>query len=305
MPCYFPLQAAIDGFTSSGKKKLVFSAVDSFPKHKRLQVPCGQCIGCRLERSRQWAMRCLHESKMYDDNCFITLTYDDEHLPEGNTLVKRDFQLFIKRLRKRYGKVRYFACGEYGDQFGRPHYHALLFGFDFSDRKRFKSINGNVIYSSDMLSDLWPFGYSSVANVTFLSAAYVARYCLKKRTGKGSSLFYTNFDYESGEVFSTREREYVNMSRRPGIGMPWLQEFMHDTYKDDFCVIDGAKVKPPRFYDNKYEIVAPSDLSSLKEKRKKNALQNAADNTRRRLDDKLIVLKSKIKLLNRRLDGEI
>ena len=120
-------------------------------------MPCGQCIGCRLERSRQWAIRCVHEASLWPDNCFVTLTFDDDNIISSGSLVKADFQKFMKRLRKRFGKgVRYFHCGEYGDLLGRPHHHACLFNFSFPDRYLWSSSGGVNLYRSPTLEELWP-----------------------------------------------------------------------------------------------------------------------------------------------------
>ena len=138
MTCYHPLEC----WRVDGQSKLAFVKPREALIREKLEVPCGQCIGCRLERSRQWAVRCIHEAQLHKDNCFITLTYNDEHLPSPPSLSVRDFQLFMKRLRKRFGKgIRFFHCGEYGEKYGRPHYHACLFGFDFPDRVQFKGVS--------------------------------------------------------------------------------------------------------------------------------------------------------------------
>ena len=152
MPCYFPLQATFS-LRSDGKKDIRFSNVNAelFKAglkpvgDNNLSLPCGRCMGCRLERSRQWAVRCLHESKCYDDNCFVTLTYSPEHLPKGGTLVRKHLQDFIKRLRTANldRKIRVFYCGEYGSELSRPHYHLCLFNFDFLDKEKFCKIQGN------------------------------------------------------------------------------------------------------------------------------------------------------------------
>ncbi len=132
MPCYHPLSAfqCADG-------SIVFHERRWYNTVKTLSLPCGQCIGCRLERSRQWAMRCMHEAQLHENNCFITLTYDNTHLPSDGSLHYKDFQLFIKRLRKKFGntRIRYYMAGEYGENFGRPHFHACIFGHDFHDKK--------------------------------------------------------------------------------------------------------------------------------------------------------------------------
>lgn len=193
MPCYKPLDAWRPR-ESTGSKKLVFSYnPQTCESTTPLQVPCGQCVGCRLERSRQWAIRCVHESKLHKDNCFITLTYNDANLPSDKSLHYRDFQLFMKKLRKQYPdkKIRFYMCGEYGENFGRPHFHACLFNFNFDDLTLWKTQNKQKLYRSKKLEKLWPLGHSSVGTVTFESAAYVARYIMKKVTGDAAEDHYT------------------------------------------------------------------------------------------------------------------
>lgn len=193
MPCFKPLDAWRPR-ESTGSKKLIFlynpkTCESTTP----IQVPCGQCVGCRLERSRQWAIRCVHESKLHKDNCFITLTYNDANLPSDKSLHYYDFQCFMKRLRKQYpgSKIRYYMCGEYGENFGRPHFHACIFGFNFDDLKLWKVQNKQKLYRSKKLEKLWDKGHSSVGTVTFESAAYVARYIMKKVTGDAAKNHYT------------------------------------------------------------------------------------------------------------------
>lgn len=221
MPCYKPLDAWRPD-SSTGSKKLIFSynskTCNSLTPH--LQVPCGRCVGCRLERSRQWAIRCVHEASLHEKNCFITLTYNDENLPADQSLHYEPFQLFMKRLRKKYGSgIRFYMCGEYGEKLARPHFHACLFGHDFDDKKVWKKTDaGSVLYRSAELEKLWPFGYSSVGDVSFESAAYVARYIMKKITGEAAESHYKFFrPYNRGDirppariysnVFETRSRQ--------------------------------------------------------------------------------------------------
>lgn len=181
MPCYNPRTVSFDR-----EGKICFSPKRFSKELVPFLVPCGQCIACRLEYSKQWAIRCVHESEMYANNCFITLTYSSEHLPPENSLLHYDFQNFLKRLRKKFGtNISYFMCGEYGESKGRPHYHACLFGLDFGDKK-FKGTNdqGNERYSSKTLTDLWGKGHTELGSVTFESAAYCARYITKKLQAK-------------------------------------------------------------------------------------------------------------------------
>jgi hypothetical protein len=292
VPCYHPITAWRSRHVNeSGKRSLVFNRRDGYDDLE-VQIPCGQCIGCRLERSRQWAVRCMLESSLYDENCFLTLTYDDDHLPPDRSLHVEHFQLFMKRLRKKFGSgIRFFHCGEYGDQFSRPHYHALIFNFDFPDKKpHSKNHDGTVLYTSDLLSDLWPFGYVLIGAVTFESASYVARYVTKKITGKAAKavdddglLPYEQLDPLTGEVLSLRP-EYVTMSRRPGIGKPWLDKWQSDVYPNDYVVVNGKPTKPPKFFDSQYEVAYPSDFARIKGARLRAAEARTGDLTQDRLD---------------------
>ena len=158
----------------------------------QINLPCGKCIGCKMERSRGWAIRCVHEGKMHSENCFLTLTYDNDHLPSNGTLVVRDLQLFLKRLhnhllRKRGFGVRYFGAGEYGDESQRPHYHVLLFGFRWPDLRFWKGRKPFQQYRSEFLEQIWTAGFSTVGSVTPQSAQYVAKYSVKVKDGMYAS----------------------------------------------------------------------------------------------------------------------
>lgn len=261
MTCYHPIKAyRSKSLTASGKRQLVF--VEKESNGDTLEISCGQCRGCRLDRSRVWAVRISNEASLYNENCFITLTYAPEHLPPGGSLVVSDYQKFMKRLRKFYGKqgkkIRFFQCGEYGERFSRPHYHACLLNFDFPDKVLYRrSERGDNIYRSASLESLWPFGRSEIGAVTFESAAYVARYIMKKVTGPLAADHYCG-----------RQPEYTTMSRRPGIGAPWFERFSSDVYNHDVLVIRGGiKVPPPRFYNNQYEVMNPEHYEKIKRKR--------------------------------------
>lgn len=271
MPCYCPLE----GYWSrevgeSGKRRVVFDVHEGY-HDLPVKVPCGQCVGCRLERSRQWAIRCMHEASLHDENCFITLTYADEYLPERGSLDRKAFPKFMKRLRKRYEgrKIRYFHCGEYGTVSLRPHYHACLFGFDFEDKELWTTRGGFPVWRSSVLEKLWPFGLSEVGSVTFESAAYVARYIMKRRLGDGSEAEGRDSsvsDGVSGDVCV--EREYATMSRRPGIGREWLEKFGGETYLQDGVVVRGRLMRPPKYYDDQFESLYPDVLESIKKRRR-------------------------------------
>lgn len=300
MSCFYPRQALkLSSLTRLGKAVIRFIKNGSAVGDPRLLtgLPCGQCVGCRLERSRQWAIRMMNEADLHSDNCFITLTFDEPHLQARDnpmSLNKREFQLFMKRLRKAFpNKLRYFMCGEYGDLFQRPHYHSILFGCDFSDKVLFKIKDGKRYYTSALLSQLWPFGFCVITDVTFDTCAYVARYIMKKVFGK-----------KSFEHYGQRIPEYTTMSRRSGIGKAWLDKYLQDVYPRDkiFCRDKKIFCKPPKAYDSYYEIINPEDFSRIKQDRVISAALKADDNTPQRLHSKKVVKLSQIKVLNRNLE---
>lgn len=266
MVCYFPLEGFMtlaDGFVMDRNHPRITGP---------MTVSCGQCIGCRLERSRQWAIRCVHETQMHADNCFITLTYDDDNLPFGGTLHRPDFQKFMKRLRKNQGPCRVFYCGEYGETTLRPHYHAILFGWRPPDPELFQN-DDNKLYQSKILSDIWGLGHASFGEATFETAAYVARYVTKKITGPAAETHYETVDPETGEIY-TRVPEFNGMSRRPGIGLEWVKKYGKDTYSKDEVILRGKAMKPPRAYDRQFEITDPRTWQRVKLNRAKTAKEN-------------------------------
>lgn len=293
MTCYNPLQGYLSNeLTKNGKRKLVFSPSNAFSTDKLFQrtVPCGQCIGCRLEYSRQWAIRCMHESSLYDDNCFITLTYNDEFLPKHRGLEYRDFTLFMKRLRKRFGSgIRYYMAGEYGELNRRPHYHALLFNFDFNDKVLFKKTHDMPLFTSETLDSFWTcpvtkrsYGFASVGSCTFESAAYVARYMMKKVKGEDTTLRYFNVDISTGECVPL-DSERALMSRRPGIASDWYDKYSHQVIDKDYVIVNGKKVKPPKYYDGLLAKVDPARLELIKEQRILDAKKYSENNSFERL----------------------
>lgn len=292
MPCYSPMEAwyARD-VNASGKRSLVFNPRNALQPDDPINISCGQCVGCRLERSRQWAVRCMHEASLYENNCFITLTFSPEALEVRDnplSVCKRDFQLFMKKLRKRFGKgARYYYCAEYGDKNSRPHYHACLFNFDFPDRELWKLSNGIPLYRSAELEKLWPYGFSSIGEVTFESAAYVARYIMKKQNGKKADEdgTYVRFDSTTGESWKV-EPEFCGMSRRPGIGKAWFEKFKEDVYPNDFVILRGKKVRPPKYYDKLLEQEDSYALDDIKMARIEKAYEWVEENTPERLGQK-------------------
>lgn len=293
MSCFYPLDAwqARPGLKPQFKYRAGWI---------KLTLPCGQCIGCRLERSRQWAIRCVHESSLHEQNCFITLTYADNPL----SLRKSDFQKFMKRLRKALSplKIRYFMCGEYGEQFDRPHFHACIFGWRPTDLEPVSARDGVVLYKSQFLADIWSFGFTTVGDVSFESAAYVARYINKKVTGTSAHEHYEFVD-EHGEVID-RLPEYCDMSRRPGIASGWYDLYKSDLDKD-FLTLRGNKMRPPRFYDRLLHAADPEKLAAKKEVRKVKALQHSADNSFARLETKRRIKERKITQLKRGFNHDL
>lgn len=308
MPCYHPL-TAYRSLSQGGK--VVFSPPSPFAPE--IQLPCGQCIGCRLDRSRKWALRCVHEASLYEKNCFVTLTYSDVHLPRSGSLEKGALSGFIKRLRKRHGSgIRFYACGEYGGQFGRPHFHVCLFNFEPADKFLWSVRDGVRLYVSPDLDALWSRGFVTVGDVTFESAAYVARYVMKKLTGPKAAALqcdgapgpYTRVNAETGEIYQV-EPEFNLMSRRPGIGKPWLDKYMTDVYPDDFVVLRGVKMKPPRYYDDQFGKIFIDAHAEMKAERRKVGRLRAWDNTPERLKVREVIAQSRLTQLKRTLDNDL
>lgn len=246
----------------TGKRSVVFKESESL-EGSGFKLPCGQCIGCRLDRARDWTTRCVLEASCHEANSFLTLTYAPEHLPEDGSLNMAHFSSFVKRFRSEFPDIgiSIFACGEYGDQFSRPHFHACFFGFDFSHDRQFfrRSDLGYPIYISESLSRLWGKGFCEIGSLTPQSAGYVARYVVKKVTGKEASEHY------QGRV--PEGPAYI--SKKPAIGLRWFEKFSDDVYSNDFIMLDNKKVKVPRYFDKLYErLVLPETYASLKEKRK-------------------------------------
>lgn len=272
MACYRPLK----GYWSrernpSGKRSIVFDAKQAF-NDRPVDIPCGQCIGCRLSKSQQWAIRCVHEASLYVENCFLTLTYSDSNLPTGGSVCVAHFQNFMKRLRVTTTKqLRYFHCGEYGEEKARPHYHVCLFNYDFADREfHGLSRSGQPIYTSKELDAVWRNGHATVQDLTFGSAQYVAQYVQKKVNGKWKDGYY-------GDLAP----EYATMSRRPGIGRRWLEKYEKDLFPCDFVVLDGTKMAVPKYYLE--QIAREKSVAKVKARRQVLAAKRSFENSPARL----------------------
>ena len=227
------------------------SALWEHPTHG--VTKCGQCMECRLAYSREWAIRISHEAQMHDANCFLTLTYDDAHLPNHGQLLKRDLQLFFKRLRKQTGPFRYVACGEYGELKRRPHFHAAIFGQDFrNDRIEYgEGIRGDKIYVSPEVASVWqqsvfPFGHT-IGSLEFEAGAYIGRYITKRVSGIGASPLPLHVDVGSGELVLPNP-EFLVCSK--GIGKSWFRDyFMTDVFPHGRVITaQGSPAPVPRYY---------------------------------------------------------
>ena len=298
MPCYHPLHAFKVGLTDNGKDKYQIESGKVEKIHPRqgnklitdrwiteyTEVPCGKCIGCRLGYSREWADRCMLEAKNYEYNQFITLTYDPEHInlvigvdretgeiTDVGTLVPEDLTKFIKDLRRYYQyhyqhqNIRFYACGEYGSNTYRPHYHIIAFNLPVEDREYlFSNVNRDRIYTSDIISKIWGKGIVTVGDVTWNSCAYVARYVMKKVKGPEAEEYYQKI----GVV-----PEFVRMSRKPGIARDYYEENKNKIYESDEIVLTNKKglakvVKPSKYFDRLYDIEEPELMKAIKEKRR-------------------------------------
>lgn len=212
----------------------------------------------------------MHEVAMHKESCFITLTYSEEHLPSPPSLSKREHQLFMKRLRKMVApkRISFFLSGEYGERFGRPHYHAIIFGWWPKDARPWKKgPDGSQLYTSEQLAKAWGFGFSAVGAVTFGSASYVAQYVVKKQMKLEDPWAFTWLDPETGE-WVCMQPEYGSMSRRPAIGKRWLNKFGEsDAFRHDKIVAGGAEAALPRYYDKELARLDPARAERVKRKR--------------------------------------
>lgn len=231
-----------------------------------------------MNRAESWASRMMHEAQLHDANCFLTLTYSDDHLPPDGSLAPNDVTLFIKRLRKKLKgkKILYYYCGEYGENFSRPHYHIALFGHDFSDdRVPHRETSSGAVYRSPVLETLWPFGFSEIGSLEYDSARYVAGYIQKKVNGSRASAHYTK-TLEDGEIISLHP-EFARMSRRPAIGLKWLEKYHNDIYNFDVCVVGQKKLKPPAYYDKWLKKNDEPRFISVKMNRESSAIGSTPD----------------------------
>lgn len=273
MACYTPIKAY------RGPNGKIFFDSKSGYIDRPLEINCGRCVGCRVARVREWQLRIMHESQLHDRNCFLTLTYDDEHVPDE--LNVRDWQLFCKRLRKElscevepFNEFRYFLAGEYTDE-GRPHFHAAVFGQDFTkDSTPFRS-SPHKLWTSEQVERCWRNGFHTVGGLTPESSGYIAKYVTKKVTGDQAQAHYGG-----------RRPEFATMSRggrgsKGGIGFRWIKKYKDEVYNEDSIVMGGKHYRPPRYYDN---LLSDSELELVKRKRRR--MMNPENCTPERLADR-------------------
>ncbi|UDN67612.1 replication initiator protein [robinz microvirus RP_74] len=302
MGCDFPLKAFRSASEKgpSGKALLTFNPLHSTNSTSPMEIPCHNCMGCKLEHSRQWMVRMIHESKCWDQNSFLTLTYDDQNIPSSYGLDLRHLQLFFKRLRFSLPqKIRFYACGEYGDITGRPHYHAIVFNYDPNDKIKYSSINNKIHYISQSLSNAWQLGFATISDVTPQSCAYVARYVTKKiKTGDdfGADRYYRLSPID-GQMHSVKP-EFAVMSRMPGIGHTYTQKFKNDYYPSGYVVVDGVRQAPPKYYLNQ---LTEGEQKRLKRQARRLGLKNKPHQTTERRLARAAVRDARIKQLKRGL----
>ena len=305
---------SLEGYRSAivnpltGKRPIVWNLREGYHDLSRVKVPCGGCIFCRVDRSRQMAIRCVHESSLFDDNCFLTLTYRDEHVPVNKSLDYDALPDFMRSLRKRFGSgIRSYGCGEYGSFYDRPHYHLLLFNFNFPDRYYWKDLKGHSLYRSDVLESLWPYGFSTIGELSFDSAAYVARYVMKKLNGsKAQDKYYGYCNLDSySEVFYLRQPEKaMAVSRMPGLGASWFQKFKSDLYPGDRVVLNGKKLPVPRYYDKLLEVDDPELFSNVKRHRRLKRLSLEEEDSLKRIDQRILAKEAEYRSLTRELQDD-
>jgi len=268
----------------TGKAVILQNPPDPGIPYIVIDRPCGQCAGCRIKRRMDWAIRLEHESKFHDHSWFITLTYDDENLPHGGSLVADHQSKFIKALRKKVpGKIRFFSIGEYGEDTLRPHYHLILFGPDFPDRElqytapirtpsalameKMLGDHGAQYYKSKLLESVWAKGNVQLTPTSPATMQYVTKFHVEKVTGEKAETHYARLIPETDQIVLV-EHPQTRMSRNPGIGRKWIEKYWTDVYPDGTMVdIKGAQFAPPSYYDDWLETHHPDVHQELKEKR--------------------------------------
>lgn len=305
MACFSPVMAWQSRcLNASGKRSLVFHAEHGVPG-SFMEIPCGGCIGCRIDYARGWAVRLTHEAYSHSATSFLTLTYDDDHLPGDGSVSVRELQLFMKRLRRLFPgvKLRYFACAEYGETTFRPHYHLILFGADFrADRKVYSGRDSNRLYTSPTLEAAWGKGSALIGSVTPSSTSYVAGYAMKKVTGESADAHYARFNPASG-LYNLVLPEFSLSSRRPGIGHDFYQAHKSQIVNQDSIVFKGKLVPVPSYYDRLLEKVDPERLLLIKQARLDTSSTDWRDQSPARLAVRAECAAAKRKLFAKKVLG--
>lgn len=259
---------------------------------KPLKMPCGKCEACRLEHARERAVRCMHEFKACGEKgAFLTLTYNPENLPKSGSFEETDIVLFVKKLRKALAplQIKTFGCAEYGDKGDRPHFHLLIFGYDFPDRYYWRGSSehgsGYESYRSPLLEKYWTLGNSELGSLTASSASYVARYTQKKCKKKPDS--------------DRIPEKAVCISRRPGIGKTYFDKWKNDFYSIDAVIVDGVKQGIPRYYDRLLEKYYPDEYLEIKLDRELKRPDSEEHNSQDRMKIRKKIHQKTIKRLRR------
>lgn len=262
----YPVRTGDDGARQFARQSLQWPYQDS----KEINLPCGVCFGCRMDNSRMWSLRMMHEAKFSSSSYFVTLTYRPEALPLYGNLNYDHLEKFWKKARHEFAfdgtKLGYFACGEYGDKSLRPHYHFAGFDWNITDLRLFKETDHGPYFLSDHLADVWGHGNVIVAQLDWMTAAYCARYVTKKMRGKNLRFLPDECaDPVTGEVPSFKvERAFQSQ----GIGLRWYEANADEVWNLDGCLYNNQyMVTPPRYYFKQLEKHDPERAAIVKLKR--------------------------------------
>lgn len=275
MPCAAPIRA----YKASTGRLVFYKSTDwqyTVEPYTGLQVPCGTCICCREEYARQAAIRIAHEATCHETNSFVTLTYNDANLPTFGSLDYRHLTLFLKRLRRSVGALRYYAVGEYGDRSLRPHYHLCIFGHDFTDNRIITRMSPHLLWTQEALTTCWGLGRVEVGALTFETARYTASYVTKKLRSKQR---YVRIDETTGELVAV-EQPKAFMS--DNLGKDWWIQYGQQLEHNDYVIINGKKQKPPKAYDKWLAQIKPQTIQEIKTNREKKAKPTSKQQNRAR-----------------------
>ena len=296
MPCYKPLKCRQYYSGETMKMRTDFKS-----KNPNSELPCRRCLGCKLTKAKEWAIRCMHECRYHQESTFVTLTYNNEDLPKGGDLDHSDFQRFMYKLRNHQKennlpRVRFYMCGEYGEKNKRPHYHAILFGVKFPDEEYLRTRGKNRVYRSATLDRIWGHGRAETGCVSESSAGYVARYTLQKQQEEDLERICPG----TGEIYKVR-KPYNRSSLKPGLGYKYFEEFKTDIFPDDFVIDEKYNETPtPGYYRVLLQRDNPEMAEDLRQRRIEKA-KNNPDNSPERLAQRETCKTAQVKGLEREL----